>query len=196
MPKKICKIRIFVASPSNVSEERDIVDRVCKDLNRGIGRHRDILIEVVKWETCVIPAAGRPQQIVFDSIGDDIDVFVAIFWKRFGTPTGVADSGSEEEVRQAFKKWNETGSPRLMFYFRTSGPLPGENDLPQYKKLLAFKREIKDCAFSWTYASPEEFLSGSSTIWKSCYSNMLQIILPPWVMIDHFRRIFEYYHPG
>ncbi len=119
MPKKICKIRIFVASPSDVSEERDIVDRVCKDLNRGIGRHRDILIEVVKWETCVIPAAGRPQQIVFDSIGDDIDVFVAIFWKRFGTPTGVADSGSEEEVRQAFKKWNETGSPRLMFYFRT-----------------------------------------------------------------------------
>jgi hypothetical protein len=84
MPRNATKIRVFLASPSDVSAERAIVSQVCDDLNKGIGRRDDMVIEVVMWETHGVPAAGRPQQVVFDSIESDIDVFVAIFWRRFG----------------------------------------------------------------------------------------------------------------
>jgi hypothetical protein len=37
---------------------------------------------------------------------EDADVVVGIFWKRFGTPTLDAGSGTEHELRHAF-----SGSP-------------------------------------------------------------------------------------
>lgn len=41
----------------------------------------------------------------------DSDVVVGIFWKRFGTPTGDAQSETEHELRKASDAWRQKRPP-------------------------------------------------------------------------------------
>lgn len=43
-------VRIFIASPSDVQKERDIVDAVVKELNTTIGDTYNVRLETKKWE--------------------------------------------------------------------------------------------------------------------------------------------------
>ncbi|WP_462074860.1 hypothetical protein [Nitrospira sp. CMX1] len=54
--------------------------------------------------------------MINDQIGE-YDIFIGIMWRRFGTPTGVAGSGTEGEFRIAYKRWQENPQIALMFYF-------------------------------------------------------------------------------
>lgn len=74
------------------------------------------VLDMVRWETHVSPGMGRPQQVVFDQLGP-IDIFVGVMWKHFGTSTGVAGSGTEEEFNQALASFQQTGRPRMLCYF-------------------------------------------------------------------------------
>lgn len=56
------------------------------------------------------------QAIVNRDVGD-FDVMIGIMWKHFGTPTGAAGSGTEEEFQLAYDSWRSSGRPRIMFYF-------------------------------------------------------------------------------
>ena len=88
-PKR--EINVFIASPGDVQEERAIVREVCASLNRRptIGDNFGILFTPVGWEDA-FPSAGRPQEII-NRLVKECDVFVCIFHKRFGTPTGKQD---------------------------------------------------------------------------------------------------------
>ena len=58
----------------------------------------DFRIESKKWEKDVFPAFGEDSQDVINKqIGTDYNIFVGIMWKKFGTPTSRAESGTEEE---------------------------------------------------------------------------------------------------
>ena len=59
---------------------------------------------------------GRPQGIINKQIGE-YDIFIGMMWKRFGTPTGKAGSGTEEEFRLAYEYWETTKSVMILFYF-------------------------------------------------------------------------------
>ena len=47
---------------------------------------------------------GEPEVLINDQIGK-YDIFLGVMWRRFGTPTGVAESGTEEEFRRALELW-------------------------------------------------------------------------------------------
>ena len=112
------RLRVFVASPGDVAAEREHVKAVADELNRGIAARAGFVLEVVRWETAR-PARtwGGPQRLILDQIGP-YDLFVGIMWRRFGTPTGVAGSGTEEEFDHALRAWRQSGQPRLLCYFR------------------------------------------------------------------------------
>ena len=110
-------IRIFLASPSDVEDERHIVERVVGEINQIVYRRENVRLELLKWETHVSPTMGRPQQTILDQIGPHYDILLGIMWKRFGTPTGKANSGTQEEFNKAYEQWKQYGHPRIMFYF-------------------------------------------------------------------------------
>src|SRR5688500_10112896 len=117
MPQR--RIRIFVASPGDVQEERNILSEIINELNftlTALMPEKGAFLELVKWETHAYPAAGRPQAIINKQVGS-YDIFIGIMWKRFGTDTGVAESGTIEEFNNAFERWKEIGQPHVMFYF-------------------------------------------------------------------------------
>ena len=101
---KVDLLKVFVASPGDVSEEREVVRDVIDDLNRSVASEKGLTLQVVGWETDARPGfGGDPQSLVNAQIADmtRYDLFIGVLWDRFGTPTPRAGSGTEEEFNRA-----------------------------------------------------------------------------------------------
>src|SRR4051812_17899451 len=98
------KIRVFVSSPGDVGAELERLDEVVKELNGEFTAREKVSVELRSWRTDAVPSAGRPQAVVTQWIGE-YHIYVGVMWRRFGTPTGVAGSGTEEEFNLAYDSW-------------------------------------------------------------------------------------------
>tara|TARA_B100000614_G_scaffold258495_1_gene280739 strand:- start:4 stop:1194 length:1191 start_codon:yes stop_codon:yes gene_type:complete len=145
MSQTLSLFRIFVASPSDVQAEREILESIILEVNRSWSESLGINLQLVRWETHVRPGFGdSPQDVINIQVGDNFDAFIGILWARFGTPTKKAASGTKEEFDRAFARFKETGSPEIMLYFKESD-VPMENiDPDQLKKVQDFKKSINE----------------------------------------------------
>jgi formylglycine-generating enzyme required for sulfatase activity len=136
------KIKVFIASPSDVEFERGIVRETCEALNKNnLIKSYGILFEATGWED-VFPSPGRPQEIINRLIAE-CDIFICIFHKKFGSSTGTADSGTLEEFLLAYDSWKACKKPHIMFYFKEAkvGSLSDLKDV-QFIKVLELKEHI------------------------------------------------------
>ncbi|MFL6451833.1 MAG: DUF4062 domain-containing protein [Bryobacteraceae bacterium] len=113
-------IRIFVASPGDVGTERASLAHAVEDINltmASLAPEKGVQLELLRWETHVHPAlGGEPQSVIDNQIGL-YDILIGVIWKRFGTPTADASSGTEHEFRLAYRAWERTRRREIMFYF-------------------------------------------------------------------------------
>lgn len=146
MPRHSTVLQVFVASPSDVSEERLILDSVVAELNRTWAGSLGLAFEVLKWETHVRPGFDAdPQAVINSQIPDDYDVFICILWTRLGTPTSRAVSGTVEEFERAYSRFKATGSaPEIMLYFKDAPLAPSKIDATQFAALQAFRSSLSD----------------------------------------------------
>lgn len=149
--------RLFLASPGDVQLEREVLTNAVDEINLTTGPLLDCRLEVVKWETHTSPEAGRPQQVINDQLGT-YDIFVGVMWRRFGTPSGIAESGTEEEYRLAYKRWENDRDLPLMFYFCEAPFFPASiEELDQIRKVLVFRKDLEGKALTWSFKNHEEF---------------------------------------
>src|ERR1035441_9246526 len=143
-------LRIVLASPGDVSAEREVVAALVSETDGTICRNLipPLALELRRWETDSYPGLHLegPQGIIDDRLRiDQSDIVVGVFRRRFGTPTADANSGTEHEIRLAIKAWKAHGAPRVMLYFaedlKDSAAL--QND-EQYLKVQTFKRELME----------------------------------------------------
>jgi hypothetical protein len=161
MTARLEHVRIFAASPGDVGAERESLSRVVAELNQTIAPHRNLSLELVRWETHCHPGMGRAQGLVNAQVGA-YDVFVGIMWRRFGSPTGRAESGTEEEFRLAYDTWTGTDRPWIMFYFCEAPFYPKTKaETDQMAKVLAFKDELQQKGLVWHYPCVFGIGSGS-----------------------------------
>jgi len=157
MGKLIKKLRVFVSSPSDVNEEKERLPKIVDELNRTVGQHENIYLELVQWQTHGVPDMGRPQEVINRQIGL-YDIFIGIMWKHFGTPTGKANSGTQEEFEIAFDCWKRANRPRIMFYFNQAPyTLKDKGDLKQIQRVLEFQEQLKNKGLIWYFNGPDEF---------------------------------------
>jgi galactose-1-phosphate uridylyltransferase len=156
MENNLKKIRVFVASPHDVEPERQKVKNIIENLNT-VYSGRKIYIEFVGWEI-FIPGMGRPQEVINNQIGE-FDIFIGIMWKWFGKPTGVAESGTEEEFRIAYKKWEQDkNNKKITFYFCQKPFMPKTpTEVEQLGKVIAFKNELEQLGLISTFISLDDF---------------------------------------
>jgi Domain of unknown function (DUF4062) len=91
-------LKIFLASPGDVAEERRAARNVVYEMDqmfRESGWH----IELSGWED-VMPGYSRPQAKINPDV-DTCDIFLGLLWRRWGSPTGEYSSGFEEEFERA-----------------------------------------------------------------------------------------------
>jgi hypothetical protein len=145
--------RILIASPSDVSEERDVAVRVIQEWNDLNAAERQIVLLPLRWETHSAPEYGRrPQEVINVQVVDRCDFLVGIFWTRVGTPTGIKDSGTVEEIDRVAAR----GKP-VMLYFSQVKQDPDKLDLEQLSKLRDFKKKTYPRALVETYDSIIDF---------------------------------------
>jgi AAA ATPase domain len=154
-------IRVVVVSPSDVARERVVAQVVVDELNRGVAADRGYRLLLWRWEIDARPGMHLegPQGLIDEVMGiQDADVVVGVFWKRFGTPTGSVDSGTEHELRRAWAAWHEQGRPEVMVYFCTRAYSPTTLDeLAQWQRVVEFQQALPAQQLWWRYVTVGKF---------------------------------------
>lgn len=152
---------VLLASPGDVQAERNGVPEVIDEINRSLGDLMNLRLELWSWETDAYPGfhAEGPQGLIDEILDfDKLDVVIGIFWNRFGTPTADAESGTEHELRKAWKARVHTGRPQIMVYLNQAPSLlDTQQKLDQRSAVLRFKGELEKNGIVWPYASPGSF---------------------------------------
>jgi len=146
-------IKVMIASPGDVSAERQVVRDVVHEWNVVHSEDKGIVLMPVGWETHAHPTMGaRPQEIINKHVLAGCDLLVAVFWTRIGSPTGVSASGTVEEIDEHLK----SGKP-AMIYFSRAPVRPDSVDDAQYKALLDFRAGCEGRGLVEAYDSLTEF---------------------------------------
>jgi len=158
LSKTVKVLRVFLASPADVQPERAKVENVIAELNESSAPYLGLHLEIIRWEDTV-PGMGRPQQVILDQVDlNDTDIFIGILWNHFGTPTGRADSGTEEEFQIAYEAWKSKGLPRIMFYFcQRPANLQTIEQIDQKSRVIKFRDRLSRLGILGEYSDTAEF---------------------------------------
>ncbi len=145
-------LRVMIASPGDVAEERKAVTEEILRWNDANAFARKLVLLPVKWETHSTPQQGdHPQAIINRQLLDDADIMVAIFGTRIGTPTQGFISGTVEEI----KKHVAAGKTAKIYFSDVPVP-PSSLDPEQYAQLQAFRKECQITGLYATFSSVQQ----------------------------------------
>ena len=141
------RIRLVIASPGDVTAERDAVEKIAAELNRQLGRSNGFVLEVYRWETDSGPGfhlKGPQGKIDQDLPISDCDIMVAIFWTRLGTPTVAnGETGTEHEINLAFESWKKNHKPQILIYFKKEAVDLDDIDADQISRVKSLQKEFQ-----------------------------------------------------
>ena len=149
MPIKTQTYRVLIASPSDLTEERHAAAQAIHAWNSEHVAAESVVLLPVMWETHATPQSClRPQEAINHQLVQQCDMLIGMFWTKLGTSTGVAESGTVEEINQ----FVAAGKPALLYF--SSRPIdPNRIDTKQLKKLRKFKEATYKNALIGTFNS-------------------------------------------
>jgi len=152
-------IVVFVASPSDLEAERNRIEEVIRELNVTWSRTLGVRLDLVRWETHGYPGMGDDAQEVLNrELPDDYDIFVGLMWSNYGTPTGRAGSGTEEEFNRAVQRVRRGEAVKVMFYFKDAPLSPSAIDPGQLASIQRFKSGLgTEGSLYWTFITLDDF---------------------------------------
>jgi hypothetical protein len=158
---KVRLLKVFVASPGDVADERRAIEPVVQEINQTMGRRVGLMLDLMKWETDTYPglATGGPQAVIDRQMPvEDCDVVIGIFWRRFGTPTGFAESGSSSEIERACESALRRRRPHVMVYFSEQPASPKTTqEIDQWRKVVEFREKVEKLGLAVPYESVQDF---------------------------------------
>lgn len=154
-------MKIFLASPSDARNERQIAEDVISKLDRVSRATLGLRTECFKWEhmppLTPSPEDGHIQDVILREQVLKCNVFVLILNKRYGSTTsGNKVSNTELEVETAFKMLERKRNIMLLSYFRKN---PDNTDPgKQEKKLRELKNKLREKELWYQeYSNLEDF---------------------------------------
>ena len=154
-------MKIFIASPSDVKNERQAVDEIITEVDRVCRSTMGLRLECLRWEDLppMTPTIedGQIQDVIIRDLVSRCHVFILILNKRYGTVTaGQTESNTEREINVVMNMIEKKKSVMLLTYFRqipkNADPGEQENKVQELKKRLE-KREL----FYQVYKNLEDF---------------------------------------
>lgn len=110
--KKVNLVKVFIASPGDVSEQRNEVEDLIIDWNNQHTDNQEIVLLPVRWEknsAASYRTDTSGQAIINEELVLSSDLLIAIFGNRIGTRTSSGKSGTVEEIN-VFHKKKEIGT--------------------------------------------------------------------------------------
>ncbi len=120
-------MRIFLASPSDVTNYRQAAKRVAERLNQESGAKLGfkLFLEVIDWNAHIAPLMSLPESAVLEEVEvDEHDVFLGVAWLGFdnlggdGRPANGAEAGpsTERNFELAYRYWQENLASQCLLY--------------------------------------------------------------------------------
>jgi hypothetical protein len=179
------KIQIFLSSPGDVVDERNLARRVIKeDLSYDPFIRGWVTFDIISWDDPAsptpMPANLSPQEAVNRNLPkpSECDFVVVVFWSRMGTPLSEqyrkSDgerylSGTEWEFEDALKgaedalKNGRESKPTILVYRRMEVPWIGLTDPDMHDKRSQYESVEK---FFQTFRKPDGSLARSFISYK------------------------------
>jgi hypothetical protein len=157
-------IRVFLASPGDLGDERSIAKNVVDEFNNMLADTFGYQVELMGWEDTV-SAYGRPQAVINQDL-ERCELFIGMMWMRWGTPPdkeGKYTSGFEEEFELSIARRKKTNKPEITMFFKDieEGRLedPGQdlNKVIEFKKNIESKKELLFSPFKDTNDFEKKF---------------------------------------
>jgi hypothetical protein len=153
-------IPVFIASPSDVTDERDITEKAIHALAPRMARLFGVTLVPLRWEQFAPISsydASHPQIGILRDIRP-FSIFVGILWKRYGTRiSDLNETGTESEFSHALQNRDRIS---ILTYFRdeASAESGKTEETSQERKVIALKSRLRSKkVWSANYKSVEEF---------------------------------------
>jgi len=201
---EMLRIRIFIASPGDVIDERNLAREVIEQISGERAFRGRIYLETIAWDRpgVQIPmeAGLMPQEAIARDLPkpSECDLVIVILWSRLGTPLPAEYvkedgtrylSGTEWEYCDAVGSSRKTGRPRVWLYRRTEEPRLGLKD-PKLDDKRAQWRLVEEFFGSLVkedgaieggvnpYASPDDFRRQLEHHLRDGFTRLLQERFP------------------
>ena len=136
-------LRAFLASPSDLTEERQTVRETVNEFNECLADAFGCQVELIGWEDTVA-GYGRPQHLINKDV-KRCDLFIGLIWKRWGTrpdDDGHFSSGFHEEFERSIARREKSGCPEIALFLKDIPDEyltdPGED----LKRVIDFRQTI------------------------------------------------------
>lgn len=136
-------IKVFLASPGDLKDERRAAKSVVDEFNSNWADHLTYQVELVGWEDTV-SVYGRPQAIINRDL-EPCEYFIGLMWKKWGTPPDNSrkfTSGFEEEYQISVTNREKKGQPEISMLFKEIEPDLLDDPGDDLKKVIAFKKRL------------------------------------------------------
>lgn len=129
--------RVLIATPSDLTEERDVIERCILQWTTKNAHHDGIVLLPIRWENSYSPTmSAAPQDALNAQFAHHCDMVIGSFWTRMGTPTRDYEGGAEEEI-----DWYISNNKPTMIYFSDKLVAPSQLVHEQHEKLEAYKKK-------------------------------------------------------
>lgn len=145
-------LHLLVSAPSDApTEDMALIRKTISQWNLNLGRLVGLTVLPVSWtEHAVAEFGDRPQGILNKQIVEEADLAVALFHDRLGTPTGVAESGTAEEIKALV---DAKKSVAVLVNVTPRPPLSGKA-LDERQRLNTYLGVLRESALVLEYADP------------------------------------------
>src|SRR5689334_22425448 len=128
-------IKIYLASPTDLAEERRLLSDLLEQINKSIAGERDLFLELVSSEEPV-PATLEVREAarIVNS-----DLFVLIMWKNWEESDWAS---TEQKLRVAEGSFEHNRRPRTMLYFRSVSPSMMADPGDELQKVISFRSKV------------------------------------------------------
>ena len=139
------QIKVFIASPGDLAEERRAFRDTIQNLNKGFGDGAGLEFIPLGWED-TLATTGRRTQSVINADVDSCEVFVLTLHRRWGQPAPDAhpySSYTEEEFHRGLDRWKKSGTPEVFVFFKRVDAASEADPGPQLSHVLEFRRQLE-----------------------------------------------------
>lgn len=153
-------LKTFISSPSDVTDERKMVESVIHKINTGCKEILGLELEPFSWEALPPETTKLPDQRIQNILNKEIskcNIFILILYKRYGSiEPGHKQSNTEREVNIAIKLLKKEKKIMLLSYFRK---IPNNVDPGSQEENVLKLRQNLERKGIWyrNYLEPNEF---------------------------------------
>ena len=159
MAKTKTEYDLLISCPGDLDTVVKLVNAVVKKFNDNYSDVLSIRLNAKHWSNSSYnQSGGKAQELLNKQFVHDCDAAIAVFWKRFGSPTDKYGSGTEEEIEDML-----AAGKQVFLYFCEKPVDPqlllSETARNQYQKVKDYQKQYADegKGIYATYSTDKEF---------------------------------------